>query len=214
MNLVKSKIISLIGRTDLFALYALRRSGYLAEMGWFQSFKTGRSVDRDGKPIPWITYPALAFLAARLTKDMSVFEYGAGNSTLWLAARVKDVVCCEHDAHWYSQIRALLPPNARIELCALDEGYAEFVTRQGRLFDMVLVDGRARNKALAAAVTCLTPGGFIVLDNAERAEYIEGIEHVLSKGFRTLPFDGAGPIVTFLSRTTIFYRTGSNCLGI
>jgi predicted O-methyltransferase YrrM len=51
--------------------------------------------------VPWITYGAIRWLENTLTRDMSVFEFGSGGSTLFLAARAGKVVSIEHDAAWY-----------------------------------------------------------------------------------------------------------------
>ena len=39
--------------------------GYLQESGWLNSMEKGEAVDKEGRPIPWITYPALDFLTPR-----------------------------------------------------------------------------------------------------------------------------------------------------
>ncbi len=60
---------------------------YLEPNGWFTSVKLGRSVDLDGNPLPWITYPAIEMLRRIDILNGRVFEYGAGNSSLWWATR-------------------------------------------------------------------------------------------------------------------------------
>jgi hypothetical protein len=73
---------------------------YLAPNGWFTSLRLGRSVDAAGNPLPWITYPAIEMLKRIDTRDARVFEYGAGNSSIWWAARAREVVSVEYDADW------------------------------------------------------------------------------------------------------------------
>jgi hypothetical protein len=81
----------------LFAHALLRKKSPLREWGWFQSFQSGQSVDASGRPIPWISYAAIDFLERRIPGDAEVFEYGAGNGTLWWAERVARVDAVEHD---------------------------------------------------------------------------------------------------------------------
>jgi hypothetical protein len=51
--------------------------------------------------LPWITFPAIRFLESSLTKDMVVYEYGSGGSTLFFAKRVKQVYSVEHNEDWF-----------------------------------------------------------------------------------------------------------------
>ncbi|MCI0438025.1 MAG: class I SAM-dependent methyltransferase [Chloroflexi bacterium] len=58
--------------------------------------------------IPYMPYKATAWLESYLKPDMSVFEYGSGGSTLFLAKRVGRLVSIEHDAGWHSRISSLI----------------------------------------------------------------------------------------------------------
>lgn len=58
--------------------------------------------------VPWMTYKAAGWLDRYLRKDMSVFEYGSGGSTMFFANRVHRVVSVEHDAVWYRQVSEAL----------------------------------------------------------------------------------------------------------
>ena len=214
LSTLKSAIIRKIDQLTAFAAYSQWRSSYLAEVGWYESFRQRRSINGDGKPLPWITYPAIAFLDSRLTKSMAVFEYGCGNSTLWLAERVGSIVSCEHESVWYHEIRSTLPTNAKLLLRALDGGYASAVASSGQNFDVIIIDGRDRNECVAAAVSRLKQDGVIILDNSERADYAQAIAGLTGLGFSSIAFDGPGPIISEGWRTTVFYRSGMNCLGI
>ncbi|MDH3990855.1 MAG: FkbM family methyltransferase, partial [Gammaproteobacteria bacterium] len=87
------------------------------------------------------------------------------------------------------------------------------IAEQKKKFDVVIVDAEERVKCMLNAPEYLTERGVIILDDAARPDYREGVDGLLSKGFRVLPFDGmkAGGINIY--RTSIFYRDG-NCLGI
>jgi len=64
---------------------------------------------RSGGPqihaLPWITYDAIDFLDALLTRSMTVFEYGSGGSTLWLSMRVGQLYSVEHEKTWGQRVR-------------------------------------------------------------------------------------------------------------
>jgi len=54
--------------------------------------------------IPWITFEAIEFLKKSLRKDMSVFEYGSGGSTVFFAKRVKKIITVEHNPEWNQKV--------------------------------------------------------------------------------------------------------------
>jgi hypothetical protein len=84
---------------------------YLEPVGWFESLKQGMSVDASG-PVPWITYPAIEMLKRLEMRQRRVFEYGAGASSLWWAARGAEVTSVEYDPAWQRYIPSpLLPGN-------------------------------------------------------------------------------------------------------
>jgi hypothetical protein len=58
--------------------------------------------------VPWLTFAAIQFLEKHLTQNMRVYEYGAGGSTLFFAARVSEVVSVEHDPVWTSKVNTLV----------------------------------------------------------------------------------------------------------
>ncbi|BFM39484.1 hypothetical protein [Synechocystis sp. LKSZ1] len=53
---------------------------------------------------PWITFLAIDFLEKNLNKDMRVYEYGMGGSTLFFAKRVKEIISVEHDKKWFNLV--------------------------------------------------------------------------------------------------------------
>jgi hypothetical protein len=214
-NRLKALVLSLVSRSPLFAHYALRRDGYLSQLGWFESWRQKVPVDRTGAPLPWITYPCIAFLERRVRPDMAVFEYGCGNSTLWWARRVRRVVSCEHDPTWCERVRQSLPHNTELHWRDLSRPgwYAGMIDHYAGEFDIVFVDGRDRVNCIKHSVAALRAGGVVILDNSDLAEYQEGVRFLLQHDFRQLEFGGMGPVTIHAFCTSIFYRTG-NCLGI
>lgn len=212
---VKKLIIGVMKALDIYSIYLLRVGGVPREDGWFRSFREERSVDLDGNPIPWLTYPAIAFIARRIRPDMSVFEYGCGSSTLWWAQRVKEVVACEHDREWYRSVVTKVPDNATVHHVPLEYGgeYCHKVSATGKKFDIVVVDGRDRVNCVRNAVGSLAPGGVFIWDNSDREEYREGYQLLFDQGFKKIEFTGMIPIMSCRSETGIFYRQ-ENCLGI
>ena len=203
---VKLILAKLLGRYELFGLYLVYTRGYLFEMGWFESFRAKQAIGRDGKPIPWITYPCLSFLEERLESSMNAFEYGCGNSTLWWASRVQRVVSCEHDQSWYAEVKKALPSNVELHHIPLerDGAYSRLVAKFHREFDVIFIDGRDRVNCIKQSLGALRPNGVVILDNSDVSEYSEGLQFLLSNNYKFLHFRGPGPINSTVWRTTIF----------
>ena len=83
---------------------------YFEPLGWGQPVESG-PVARDGAPVPWITYPAMATLERLTQPGLRVFEFGCGHSSLWWAGKVSEVVGVDHDLAWLEPIRARARPN-------------------------------------------------------------------------------------------------------
>jgi len=188
---------------------------FLEQSGWLRSAEAKRSIDAKGRPVPWYTYPAIAFLAEKDFAQLSVFEFGSGGSTMWWAARAKHVTAVEHALEWVEEVRPQLPANVDYLYEALTENgpYSRAALTSGRSYDIVVVDGRDRVNCAVNSLPALTPAGVLVWDNAHRGRYREGYEMVMAQGFRRLNLHGMTPINGAPSLTSIFYRDG-NCLGI
>ncbi len=177
-----------------------------------KSLKCGECLDTSGDPIPWFSYPALHFLESCLTKNMKIFEFGSGNSTLYFAKRCKSVVSFENKEEWVFRTKKLTKNLENVEVFWRD-GVSYFQPETEEKFDVVVVDGLHRNECCESAVMLLREGGVIILDNAERAEYDAGEKFLLGLGFKRLGFFGLAPLNHYAQDTSIFYREG-NCFGI
>ena len=104
---------------SLADMESMLRNNYLTSSGWIESAYSKLAL-RNGKPIPWFTYSAISFLERELTADVSIFEYGGGQSTLYWADRVKKVVSVDHDRAFVAHVSGTLPANAEIRL--VEEG--------------------------------------------------------------------------------------------
>ena len=189
--------------------------GYLAQTGWLRSLGRRNAVDKDGQPIPWFTYPSIAFLQRRLRHEMHVFEWGLGSSTLWWAKTVSKVVSVEHDRRWIEYISKHLK-NMPIEIHHIVLKYGGEYSHKIRDYSglhIIAIDGRDRINCAKHASASLGHDGVIIWDNTERPAYLPGIQHLNELGFRQLDFVGMGPMVANIWQTSVFYRDG-NCLGL
>lgn len=151
--------------------------------------------------LPWWTYPASREIEDWLGSrggQARVFEFGSGASTLWLAQRAGEVHSVEHDAQFVDVLRPIVAPYANVHLRCVEatprrpdstavsdrrghehldfEEYVAAVAEPGGLFDLIVIDGRARSACLLAAIPQLAEDGVIVFDNADRAGYQKAIE--------------------------------------
>lgn len=148
--------------------------------------------------VPWWTFKSAdeveSFLAAH--PGARVFEWGSGASTAWLSKRAGSVTSIEHDARWAEFVRPVLKPNADVRVveagaatgepgeigsnkpghAGLDfSSYVAAIDDTTGDFDLIVVDGRAREACFAKAVTRLAPGGVLVFDNVDRERYRDAI---------------------------------------
>jgi hypothetical protein len=76
---------------------------------WLDSLQGDATPLRD--EVPWITFEAKKWLSTFLTKDMVVFEWGSGGSTIYISKRVKRLISVEHDPEWYNKVQKAIKDN-------------------------------------------------------------------------------------------------------
>ena len=89
---------------------------FLAPSGWVSSKREQRPVSCDGTALPWFTFGAIEFLNQIIWAEASVFEYGAGYSTLWWQCVVNSVISVDHDPQWLLELQPKLQKHALVEL--------------------------------------------------------------------------------------------------
>jgi hypothetical protein len=149
------------------------------------------------RSIPSLALPAICLLDDYLTKDMRVFEWGSGASTVFFDQRAGAVISTEHNREWFEKSKAALEyrdtgkGTGFIFLSEPAKGYdPDFASSQpgyealnfqayvcaielyeNESFDVILVDGRARCACLEHAQPKLKPGGLLILDDSRRSIY-------------------------------------------
>lgn len=197
------------GAVQLFLASGLR------EDGWFESFNSKKSIDKNGDPIPWCTYPFIKFIGPRLKKDFKIFEYGSGNSTLWYAKKVGEIIAVENDLDWFNKVSSSLPTNAKVIYCELkyDGEYCRKVTTQNKKYSIIIIDGRDRVNCIKHSINFLSDDGVIVFDNSNLSQYMDGNNFLISNSFKKIDFWGLSPVTGHNNCTAIFYKA-INCLDI
>ncbi|MFJ5486825.1 hypothetical protein ACIKTA_03950 [Hansschlegelia beijingensis] len=187
---------------------------FLAKKGWLDSALAQRPIDAAGGPLPSHTYALISFLEPRLNKDLSVFEYGSGNSTLWYSERVGRVVSVEYEESFVEETSIRAPSN--VEYRHREPNGPQYwgcVLEGGSKYDIVVVDGIHRYECAIAARAGLTDRGVVIVDNTDSKRHGRAVKPLLKAGFRRLDFRSMGPIWSVEWTTSIFYKP-DNCLGI
>lgn len=168
--------------------------------------------------VPWWTYGAIGAIdtwLARRPQPVRAFEYGSGASTVWLSRRCAEVHSVEHHRGFGEMMQAEVAALPHVSLSVIeptpssspvipsakeDHAGLDFAAYVGRIdevpgeFDIVVIDGRAREACLMAARDRLAPGGIVVFDNSRRRRYriaiaASGLDEVVYKGLTpTLPY--------------------------
>lgn len=194
------------------------KAGYLSKTGLLGSWILPEEffVDEEKRYNPWWGKTVIDFVVPRLKNNFKVFEWGAGNSTLFWSQYVGEVVSVEYDSAWYEKIRQVLPDNARLEYCALEYNgtYCKKILEEQDKFDIILIDGRDRVHCAYNSLEKLKEDGIIIWDNSEREYYEAGYEFLKEHGFKRIELSsiiyGAPGVEDF---TSIFYRR-NNILDI
>lgn len=176
-------------------------------MGWGKSFKNFRPLDRNGDPIPWYTYPAIEFVRGLKLDDCKVFEYGSGNSSIFWAGRVGEIIAVENDPAWADEVRARGVKNLRVITSKVREEYINLPLAFGGGFDIVIIDGRYRKECAEIAVGVVNNNGMIIFDNADW--YPEACGIIRSNGWFQICFSGLGPINSYAWTTAVFIKSSN-----
>jgi hypothetical protein len=178
---------------------------YLKNEGWKNSFDTKRGLDKNNFPIPWFSYSIIEFLEQRLENNLKVFEFGAGNSSIWWSQYAEEVISCEHDKEWINELRTV-PKNVKIIHQSLQNDYTEFIKNYKKYFHIIVIDGRKRNECMKNSTDSLLPEGIIIVDDTQRQWYEKGCNFLTHQGFKRINFSGLGPVSPRKKITSVFYK--------
>lgn len=178
---------------------------FIVGYGFYNSLLSDAPVDRTGNDLPWYTYPAIEFLDQLDLSGRSVFEFGAGHSTVFWAKRANRVVAVEHNEEWYdhlSSLSILNRQNVTIQFRRDLDEYARTILDHHELFDVIVIDGSDRLGCARVSPERLKPGGLIVLDNSD--SYLEVAQLLRNQGRVQIDFAGFGPQNLVAWRTSVF----------
>ena len=168
--------------------------------------------------IPWYSYTAIYFLNTYLSKEMTVFEYGGGGSTLFYAERCKHVFCVESCNSWADRIEEVLKQkgitNVSILRCPLD-GITDAPSFKESAYcccvknidaDVYVIDGYEaeepfRPQCFTVVEDKIKPSNLIVLDDSWRYENIRNTHHAKKMNV----FQSIGPCRYGVTSTDVYF---------
>ena len=130
--------------------------------------------------LPYLNREVVAILDDLLWTDDIGLEWGAGASTVWFAARCRQLVSIEHDPGWAARVRRSLERQGLIGTVDLrlfawsrDAGvpvaYVDTVQEiTDCSLDFAIVDGRKRDACALLALSKVKPGGLLIVDDVHR----------------------------------------------
>jgi len=187
----------------------------LRKTGMWRSWMLGTLndffFDQAGDVNPWWCESAVNLTKSKIENnhELRVFEWGAGNSTLFWAKYAKQVVSVESDIDWYQKMKAIVPNHVRMEYRELIYGgeYSKAILTEKEKFDIIVVDGRDRVGCAQNSVEKLSENGIIIWDNTDRDYYSEGYRYLKEQGFKELKLSGIiWGLPGIRDYTSFFYR--------
>ena len=149
---------------------------------------------------PWMSSNEIELVKHFLKPDMTMLEWGSGGSTVEFSPLVKKYYSIEHIKEWYNKVdieikvrklnnvvNILLEPDLPRTIPTKYEefkSYIEKIDELDEMFDVILVDGRARVQCAERAIKYLKKDGVILVHDyfrrpqyhsLEKLFYIEGM---------------------------------------
>jgi len=126
----------------------------------------------------WFTHPCLEAISKWDWSNLTVLEYGSGDSTAWLENKCKKLTSVESNPEWFATVKSRIkdPKKVNYILAEVNEGdqvngykYIDAPdTFKGINYDVVIVDGIMRYECIEKALTIKRPLKLIV-DNWQQA---------------------------------------------
>lgn len=135
---------------------------------------------------PWWNSRAIHFLSGQVAPGGTVFEWGSGGSTVWLATHGLRVTAIESEEPWAERVRDRCPtadvryiPGADVGTLRseeqlrdggrhfFDEYVASIDSYPDKSFDLIVIDGICRAECAKHAPSKVKPGGLVVVDDSQ-----------------------------------------------
>jgi SAM-dependent methyltransferase len=168
--------------------------------------------------VPWFSWPAIDYLENYINRDMRIFEYGSGGSTLFFAKNGASVVSVEDAPEWCRKVRSVIKQrklsNVEIRYATFDKEKpelfceSEYLRALSEPYDVIVIDGSedwpntiVRPTCFAHAERYVAVDGIIVVDDAWR------YDNLITKNRAQFhkKCEGTGPGRYGVTRTDIYF---------
>lgn len=124
-----------------------------------------RTHDLEGRTMPWWTRPSLEWLASLPLKELTIFEYGCGISSMWFIHNVFASFGVDHNVDWLPDEDGYWYTTSKKEYIN-SPGHIDAALRK---YDLIIIDGIHRDECTEYALQWLKPGAYLICDNFEQA---------------------------------------------
>ena len=127
----------------------------------------------------WMNEREQAVIEKYLNPEVTMMEWGSGGSTVEFSKKVKKYYSVEHNWDWYNEVKNAIPSNVALYYKqtaerppdsvyhqAIYEHYREYldvVYEIGEMFDVALIDGRARRLCALKIIPYLKPNAIVII---------------------------------------------------
>lgn len=139
----------------------------------------GKKKDIYGYVYPWWSSDFIRMIEYWNMKNMKIFEWGSGYSTLWFASRCQHITSIEYDSQWFEWCKRMsieLSLDSKITLRLIDyldgtDRYYSAIDMSEDIYDIIIIDGRNRCNCAKSALRHVKNGTVIILDDSQRENY-------------------------------------------
>lgn len=135
-------------------------------------------------------------------RKIRILEWGSGGSTIYFPhfLSTQDIeyewTSLEYNRRWYEKVKSDSASNSHVSVELFDvrnnhlyqrntdmDKYVIYPSTLGKVFDLVLIDGRKRRRCILEARKMLTENGVVFLHDAQRSYYHCAFEHFPDRCF-------------------------------
>jgi hypothetical protein len=85
--------------------YLLYANKLLFKKGLVKSIRKRNPILINNLPIPWLTHPFIEYISKLNLRNLSMVEFGSGNSTIFFSKIVKDIESFEYNEDFINDLR-------------------------------------------------------------------------------------------------------------
>lgn len=128
----------------------------------------------------WMNEKEKAIIEKYLSSDATVMEWGSGGSTIEFSKKVKKYYSVEHNEGWYNKVRGAISSNTTLYYRPVNkippeepyynqstyeyyQSYVDVVYEIGEMFDIALIDGRARRLCALKIIPYLKTNAVVII---------------------------------------------------